>query len=125
MLLSCRRTRPAASSPYPSRPPGIKENSMRALCLASLLILFACLAVSRHPTSATAPRAETLRFIYADPAQAQSTGVSGFRGSRREVKEPGSNAFLHGLEFDEKGDKPCFVRAHWWRYTADSLSEDF
>ncbi|HEX6186231.1 MAG TPA: serine hydrolase domain-containing protein, partial [Pyrinomonadaceae bacterium] len=72
-----------------------------------------------------APRAETLRFIYADPAQSQPTGISGFKGSRHEVKEPGSNAFLHGLEFDEKGDKPCFVRAHWWRYTADSLSEDF
>lgn len=99
---------------------------MKTLGLASLLILSVCLAVPRRPASASAaPLGETLRFIYSDPAQVKDTAVSGFKGSQREVKVPGSNAFLHGLEFDEKGDKPCFVRAHWWRYTGDSLREDF
>ncbi|HEX7316960.1 MAG TPA: serine hydrolase domain-containing protein [Pyrinomonadaceae bacterium] len=98
---------------------------MKTLALASLMILIVCIAVPRHPASATAPPAETLRFISIDPALTRNTGVSGFTGSKREVKEPGGSAFLHGLEFDEKGDKPCFVRMHWWRYTSDTTREDF
>lgn len=69
--------------------------------------------------------AKTYRYIYAPSGDVQNTGVSGFQASQRVVKEPGSNAFLQGLEFDEKSDKPCFIRARWWRYTADSLRQDF
>lgn len=98
---------------------------MKTLALASLMILFVCLAAPRRPASASATPAETLRFISIDPALTRNTGVSGFTGSKREVKEPGGSAFLHGLEFDEKSDKPCFVRMHWWRYTSEATREDF
>lgn len=98
---------------------------MKTLTFALLLILFGCVAVSQYQTSANVSTAGTLRYIYTDLNQLHTTGISGFKGSRQEVKEPGSNAFLQGLEFDEKSDKPCFIRAHWWRHTADNLTEDF
>jgi CubicO group peptidase (beta-lactamase class C family) len=95
---------------------------MRAPTLALLLILCSFPA---HPRYRTTPApAETYRHIYSG-TETHTTGTSGFKSSRRNVLEPGSNAFLQGLEFDEKGDKPCFIRAHWWRHTADNLGEDF
>ena len=37
---------------------------------------------------------------------------------------PSDNAFLWGLTFDETDDKPCFIEAHWWRFTSKAR-EDF
>ncbi|HEX6187008.1 MAG TPA: serine hydrolase domain-containing protein [Pyrinomonadaceae bacterium] len=96
---------------------------MKVLTFTLLLVISACLAISHYEPSANALRPETVRYIYADGNQIHTTGISGFKGSRREIKEPGANAFLQGLEFDEKGDKPCFIRAHWWRYTAESIAD--
>lgn len=106
---------------------------MRILPLALLLLLLALLGVPiahyqvpvRHATATNAFAADTFRFIYSDNKQTHTTGTSGYKGTKQDVREPGSSAFLQGLEFDEKSDKPCFIRAHWWRYTADSLRENF
>ena len=104
---------------------------MRALTFTLLLILFGYQAylpnksTAHNQPSPTASAAETLRYIYYDNNQMHTTGVSGYKGGKQGVQEPGSHAFLQGLEFDEKSDKPCFVRAHWWRYTIDNLREDF
>jgi hypothetical protein len=69
--------------------------------------------------------AQTARYIDADPATVKSTDISGRTGTEQTVREPGFNAFLYGLEFDEKGDKPCYVAARWWRYNDQNQPADF
>ena len=53
------------------------------------------------------------------------TGISGFSAESETIREPGNDAFLYGIEFDEVGDKPCFILAHWWRNTRDDTKNDF
>jgi CubicO group peptidase (beta-lactamase class C family) len=52
------------------------------------------------------------------------TGVAGSKSTQVTNRAPGSDAFLWGLTYDEKGDKPCLLIAHWWRYTSKAR-EDF
>lgn len=53
-----------------------------------------------------------------------STAISGFDANRQTIREPGSSAVLYGLEMDEAGDKPCFIRAHWWRHTIEDVPQE-
>lgn len=52
------------------------------------------------------------------------TAISGFTASQRTIRQPGGGAFLSGLDFDEVGDKPCFIRAHWWRFNSDNTPQE-
>ncbi|MCU1266247.1 MAG: hypothetical protein JWM21_2565 [Acidobacteria bacterium] len=94
---------------------------MKILALTALVILTAFELSPRRVT--TASGIQTYRHIYVDNAHLFTTPISGFKSSKHDTLEPGSNAFLVGLEFDEKSDKPCFIRAHWWRYTAANPDE--
>jgi hypothetical protein len=94
---------------------------MKILTLAALVILTAFQLSPRY--MATSAGTDTYRHIYVDNTQLISTLISGFKSTKHDSLEPGSNAFLVGLEFDEKSDKPCFIRAHWWRYTAANPDE--
>jgi CubicO group peptidase (beta-lactamase class C family) len=65
------------------------------------------------------------RSVTVLPADVTSTPISGFDASRQTIKEPGNSAILSGLEFDEVGDQPCFIRSHWWRSTTDDVDQEF
>ena len=75
--------------------------------------------------SAAAANGQTVRYIEVDPKSVESTERSGFAGPQETVREPGFNAFLHGLEFAETANKPCYLKAHWWRYTAQNQPSAF
>lgn len=66
-----------------------------------------------------AARAATAHSITTGTASAP-TGIAGSKSTRLTNHAPGDNAFLRGLTFDETGDKPCYVQAHWWRFTTKS-----
>ena len=68
---------------------------------------------------------EVIRTIYVSPESITPTAISGYGATRETIKEPGSNAILSGLEFDEVGDQPCFIRLHWWRSTTDDVQQEF
>lgn len=56
---------------------------------------------------------------------ATKTAVSGSKSSSVTSRAPGDDAFLWGLTFDEKGDKPCYIKAHWWRFHTKGERDDF
>ena len=67
---------------------------------------------------------DPFRSILVVPSDVSSTAISGFDASQRTIKEPGDSAILSGLEMDETGDKPCFIRAHWWRFTPENVPQE-
>jgi CubicO group peptidase (beta-lactamase class C family) len=72
----------------------------------------------------SAAYAEDFRSILVPTTASVPTTISGFDASRQTAKEPGSSAILSGLEMNEVGDKPCFVRAHWWRFTTEDVPQE-
>jgi|GEM_PF-2493440 len=67
--------------------------------------------------------ADTFRSIYT--LDAETMPISGFGASEHTPREGGSSAILSGLDFDEVGDKPCYIRLHWWRHTLDNVPQEF
>ena len=67
---------------------------------------------------------ELFRSILVREIDIGPTAISGFDASQQTVKEPGNSAILSGLEMDEVGDKPCFIRAHWWRFTLEDFPQE-
>jgi CubicO group peptidase (beta-lactamase class C family) len=93
----------------------IRKNVLLVLAGGALAVLGA---------SPRAVHGESVRSIVVDPAAVRPTLISGFDASQQTPKEPGNSAILSGLEMDETGDKPCFLRAHWWRFTTDGLPQE-
>ncbi len=89
-----------------------------------LILLYASFVTLTGITVSSARADETLRSINAATG-IEPTLISGFQGSDSTTKEPGSSAILSGLEFDEVGDKPCFIRSHWWRFTSENIRQEF
>ena len=91
-----------------------RKNMICAIVVGGLSLL----GLGLHPA-----HAEDFRSIVAvqdiDP-----TAISGFDANRQTTREPGSSAILYGLEMDETGDKPCFIRAHWWRHTIEDVPQE-
>ena len=83
----------------------------------SLAILFLAFTTTLH--------AEIVRYILTSASPVTSTGISGFSADDEATREPGSNALLYGLEFDEKKDKPCYIKAYWWRHSNENIRQDF
>jgi len=65
------------------------------------------------------------RFIEYDGKTITSTPISGYKAKNSEKREAGGDAFLYGIGFDEKKDKPCYVELYWWRLTNDNQRQDF
>src|SRR5687767_4242827 len=100
---------------------------MRKILTLFLLAALPCVLFttrSRRALSAVSNAPQTVRYIEAD-THVVPTNISGSKGTSQIIKEPGSHAFLHGLDFDEKGDKPCFIRMHWWRHNSTELRSTF
>ena len=57
-----------------------------------------------------------------DAKKVTSAGLSGYSGSVT-IRQPGNDAFLYGIEGNEKSDNPCYVKLHWWRTTGPSSHE--
>lgn len=85
----------------------------------SLHVLTLSVLIAVGPVASAA----TLHSIFADKTVTES-GVAGSKSKQATNRVPGDGAFLWGLTFDETGDKPCFVEAHWWRFTSKAR-EDF
>ena len=83
----------------------------------AILGAFAVLA-GFGPTRADEP----FRTIFYNSVE--PTLISGFDASQRTIKEPGNGAILSGLELDEVGDNPCFIRAHWWRFSGEDVPQE-
>lgn len=73
--------------------------------------------------SAHCAYADIFRNIYT--LDTETLPISGFGASQHTTREGGSSAILSGLVFDEVGDKPCYIRFHWWRHTLDNVSQEF
>ncbi|MDX2504294.1 MAG: serine hydrolase domain-containing protein [Gammaproteobacteria bacterium] len=68
--------------------------------------------------------AETFRYILTSASPNQASDVSGFTSTDKTTRQPGSDAILYGLEFDEQSDKPCYIKAHWWRHSGANLPDE-
>lgn len=73
---------------------------------------------------ASSLQADILRYILTSASPVNSSGISGFSSDKKTIRQPGNNAILYGLEFDEKGDKPCYINAHWWRFSSQNLPQE-
>jgi CubicO group peptidase (beta-lactamase class C family) len=67
----------------------------------------------------------SIRTVVVSPTDVAATPISGYDAAQQTVKEPGDSAILSGLDFDEVGDKPCYIRSHWWRSTTDNIEQEF
>lgn len=97
---------------------------MKPLCQRCTLIPSLALCL----TLAAVPAAQAKLPVFLEvrtPGPNDDTPVSGFTAANRILREPGSHAILYGLDFDEVGDKPCLIVAHWWRFTDDGKPQDF
>ena len=63
--------------------------------------------------------AEEIEF---DAASVTVPSASGYRGAVT-TRQPPQGAFLYGIEADEKGDSPCFMKFHWWRKPGSGAPE--
>src|SRR4051812_886162 len=90
-----------------------------ALMTHSLHVLALSVLISVGPVASAA----TMHSIFADTTVTESD-VAGSKSTQVTPRVPSNNAFLWGLTFDETGDKPCFIKAHWWRFTSKAR-EDF
>lgn len=90
------------------------------LCFAAVGMILPFLGIAPRPACAE----DSFRSILILPSDVVPTLISGIDANRQTVKEPGSSAILAGLEMDETGDKPCFIRAHWWRFTTDDVPQE-
>jgi CubicO group peptidase (beta-lactamase class C family) len=88
----------------------------------AIAVTIALIAVAAAPS---AHADELFRSVTVSPADITPTSISGFNASLQTIKEPGDSAILSGLEFDEVGDQPCFIRSHWWRSTTDDVDQEF
>jgi CubicO group peptidase (beta-lactamase class C family) len=94
---------------------------LKFLCLhvACRIVLALSVLITVCPVAFAA----TAHSIFADSTVTDS-GVAGSKSKQVTTRMPGDDAFLWGLTFDETGDKPCFIDAHWWRFTSKAR-EDF
>lgn len=97
-----------------------KENNRLKIAIGTLFINVVILI-----TPFTSHAADPSRLVFEFSNTHQNTGISGFNAKSETIKEPGEDAFLYGIEFDEVGDKPCFILAHWWRNASDDVQKDF
>jgi hypothetical protein len=63
--------------------------------------------------------AEEIKF---DAAGVTVRSASGYRGAVT-TRQPPQGAFLYGIEANEKGDSPCFMKFHWWRKPGSGAPE--
>lgn len=82
--------------------------------ISTLLMTGAVLMMAFGPT-----QAQEVTF---DDKLITSAGLSGYSGSVT-TRQPGQNAFLYGIEGDEKSDQPCYMKFHWWRTTGANSHE--
>lgn len=79
----------------------------------ALLVLTACTAWGqRTPIKKRTPAPRTTTIT---AGAVTSTNLSGYAGDDQTLREPGNDAFLWGIDFEETGDEPCYLRLHWWR----------
>ena len=54
-----------------------------------------------------------------------TTNISGVAGNSHTTREPGNDAFLYGMEFDEVSDRPCYLKLYWWRHNVATVPGDW
>ena len=69
--------------------------------------------------SPAAAGAEEIRF---DAAGVTAQSLSGYKGAVT-TRQPPQGTFLYGIETNEKGDSPCFMKFHWWRKPGSGAPE--
>ena len=54
-----------------------------------------------------------------------ATKISGVAGNSHTTREPGNDAFLYGMAFDEVSDRPCYLKLFWWRHNVATVPGDW